>query len=152
MSSTIELTALQRSETNTLAGSSIRRPSSVHLRASSEANNADDYSLHSLERTDTVTSKSRTAVIIASVTLITTISALLNGLTTVALPTIADELKIPEGLLLWPSSIQALTNGCSLLLSGSIADALGARFMYLVGCVLQAGFVLGQPNPANSRL
>ena len=82
-------------------------------------------------------------VIIASVTLITAITTLLNGLTTVALPTMARELNIPEGLLLWPSSIQALTTGCSLLLAGSIADALGARFMYLIGCVLQAGFLLG---------
>lgn len=42
-----------------------------------------------------------------------------------------------------PSSIQALTCGCTLLLSGSLADALGSRLMYLSGCVLQAGFVLG---------
>lgn len=42
-----------------------------------------------------------------------------------------------------PSSIQALTCGCTLLLSGSLADALGSRLMYLTGCVLQAGFVLG---------
>lgn len=55
----------------------------------------------------------------------------------------AKELDIPPSLLLWPSSIQALTNGCSLLISGSLADAMGARLMYLVGCVLQAGFVLG---------
>lgn len=107
-------------------------------------NGEDDYSLHSLERAaDTATSKSKTAVIIASVTMITTISSLLSGLTTVALPTIAIELSIPQSLLLWPSSIQALTSGCSLLISGSLADALGPRFMYLVGCVLQAGFVLG---------
>ena len=103
----------------------------------------DGISLHSLERTETITSKSRTVVIIASVTLITAISTLLNGLTTVALPTIADELHIPDGVLLWPSSIQALTCGCTLLLSGSVADVLGARFMYLLGCVLQAGFILG---------
>lgn len=30
-----------------------------------------------------------------------------------------------------------------LLLSGSIADALGARFMYLLGSILQSGFILG---------
>jgi MFS family permease len=39
--------------------------------------------------------------------------------------------------------MQALTTGCTLLLSGTIADALGSRFMYLVGTVLQAGFILG---------
>ena len=42
-----------------------------------------------------------------------------------------------------PSSIQALTCGCTLLLSGSLADSLGSRLMYLSGCVLQAAFVLG---------
>ena len=42
-----------------------------------------------------------------------------------------------------PSSIQALTCGCTLLLSGSIADALGSRFMYQVGSILQSFFTLG---------
>jgi MFS family permease len=42
-----------------------------------------------------------------------------------------------------PSSIQALTCGCVLLLSGSIADALGSRFMYQVGSILQSFFTLG---------
>ena len=141
---TVELTTIQPPEAVARKSPSLRRPSSTGpSRPSSTQSRQDDISLHSLERIDTVTSRSRTTVIIASVTLITAISTLLNGLTTVALPTMARELDIPDGLLLWPSSIQALTNGCSLLLSGSIADALGARFMYLVGCVLQAGFVLG---------
>ena len=82
-------------------------------------------------------------MIIASVTLTTGISSLLNGVTTVALPRMAIELAIPPGLIFWPSSIQALTSGCSLLIAGSVADALGSRFMYLVGCVLQAAFILG---------
>lgn len=42
-----------------------------------------------------------------------------------------------------PASIQALTCGCVLLLSGSIADALGSRFMYQVGSILQSFFTLG---------
>lgn len=141
----IELTTIRPpSPIASTKASSLRRPSSARpSRTSNEETHPDNYSLNSLERIDTVTSKSRTAVIIASVTLITAISTLLNGLTTVALPTMAKELNIPHGLLLWPTSIQALTNGCSLLLSGSIADALGSRFMYLSGCILQAGFVLG---------
>ena len=140
----IELTTIQPPDAVASKASSLRRPSSARgSRISSEANNPDTYSLSNLERVDTVTSNARTAAIIASVTLITAISTLLNGLTTVALPTMAKELNIPPGLLLWPSSIQALTTGCSLLISGSIADALGARLMYLVGSVLQAGFVLG---------
>lgn len=144
----IELTSIQPPDATAKGTSSLRRPSSSHAsgRPSSIAGfdgNIDDDPLHSLERTVTVTSKSRTAIIITCVTLITAISTLLNGLTTVALPTMAKELDIPEGLLLWPSSIQALTNGCTLLIAGSVSDALGSRFMYLLGCVLQAGFVLG---------
>lgn len=142
----IELAAIQPPEAIARTTVSTGRPSTVRTGRSSNDGiviNHDSYSLHSLERTDTVTSKSRTAVVIASVVLITAISTLLNGLTTVALPTMAKELDIPDSLLLWPLSIQALTNGCSLLISGSLADALGARLMYLVGCILQAGFVLG---------
>ncbi|KAK3709977.1 hypothetical protein LTR37_010596 [Vermiconidia calcicola] len=145
--SQIELAAFQPSEAVTAkpAAASIRRPSTVYsaARTSHDGPDTEYEDLPNLERISTVTSKSRTTAIIACVTLITAISTLLNGLTTVALPTMAKELNIPPGLLLWPNSIQALTNGCSLLLSGSIADALGARFMYLVGCVLQVGFVLG---------
>ncbi|KAK5169044.1 uncharacterized protein LTR77_006353 [Saxophila tyrrhenica] len=139
----IELTALQPPEAIAKTTNSLRRSSRASTNRPSYDGTADVQSLHILERTDTVTSKSRTTVIIACVTLITAISTLLNGLTTVALPAMAKELDIPKPLQLWPSSIQALTNGCTLLIAGSVSDALGSRFMYLVGCVLQAGFVLG---------
>jgi hypothetical protein len=45
--------------------------------------------------------KSQTVVVISSVTVITGISSLLAGLVTVGLPTIANELDIPAGLVLW---------------------------------------------------
>lgn len=139
LSQQIELTTIQ-SPAPIAESESLRR---LSVARTEPGNDDADYSLHSLERVDTVTSKSRTVVIIASVTLTTGISTLLNGVTTVALPHMAAELDIPQGLTLWPSSIQALTTGCSLLLSGSISDALGSRFMYLIGCVLQAAFILG---------
>ena len=41
-------------------------------------------------------------------------------------------------------------SGCTLLISGAIADTLGSRFMYLTGCVLQAGFILGCGLSRNS--
>ncbi|KAL1310951.1 hypothetical protein AAFC00_001174 [Neodothiora populina] len=90
-----------------------------------------------------VTSKSGTLIIILSTTLVTGIGSMLNGMVTVSLPQLTIDLEIPGALQLWPSSIQALTCGCTLLLSGSLADTLGSRLMYLTGCVLQAGFVLG---------
>lgn len=57
-----------------------------------------------LERTATAIaaqSKSRTAAVIASVTLITAISTLLNGVTTVALPVMAKDLSIADNILFW---------------------------------------------------
>ncbi|KAK3113804.1 hypothetical protein LTR53_008542 [Teratosphaeriaceae sp. CCFEE 6253] len=135
----------------TLRRSSWVRPTSTRGSSFQLDRELDDVtSLHSLRPTMStaansiaITDTSRTAAIIASVTLITAISTLLNGVTTVALPTIAKELHMPESIQLWPSSIQALTTGCTLLFSGTIADALGSRFMYLTGTVLQAGFILG---------
>ncbi|KAK5107135.1 hypothetical protein LTR62_001693 [Meristemomyces frigidus] len=137
----IELTELTEPQPVAKAFST-RRPSTIPSSLQLPIED-DEATLHQLERSITVTSSSKTAVIITSVTLVTAISTLLNGLTTVALPTMARELSIPESLQLWPTSMQALTTGCTLLLSGTIADALGPRFMYLVGTVLQAGTILG---------
>lgn len=61
--------------------------------------------MRGLERTQTTTSKATTAIVIASVTLITGISTLLSGLTTVILPTMAVDLDIPDNLLLWYVSL-----------------------------------------------
>jgi hypothetical protein len=74
---------------------STRRPSTIVNEARSGG-----VSLRELERTET-TSKGTTAIVIASVTLVTGISSLLNGLTTVILPTMAVDLDIPDNLLLW---------------------------------------------------
>lgn len=143
--SQVELVAVRLPDAVATKGttSSLRRPSSSHASGiPSFDDNADGQSLRSLERAVTITSKSRTAVVITCVTLITAISTLLNGLTTVALPTMVKELDFPKGLLLWPLSIQALTCGCTLLISGSLSDALGARFMYLLGTALQVALIL----------
>ncbi|KAF1361540.1 integral membrane protein, partial [Lizonia empirigonia] len=37
----------------------------------------------------------------------------------------------------------SLTCGCSLLISGSVADIVGSRYVYIAGCLLLTGFVLG---------
>lgn len=72
------------------------RPSTVASEARS-----DESTSRVLEREDPTTSKVTTAIVIASVTLITGISTLLSGLTTVILPTMAVDLDIPDNLLLW---------------------------------------------------
>lgn len=48
-----------------------------------------------------VESKGTTAVIIATITGVTLISALLAGIVTIALPVIAKDLKMSEELMLW---------------------------------------------------
>lgn len=96
----VELQSISRPEAIATAVSSIRRPSTIGA-ASSELNR-DDASLQNLERVVTaVESKTQTAAVISAVTLITGISTLLNGLTTVVLPTMAADLGIPDNLLLW---------------------------------------------------
>jgi len=40
-------------------------------------------------------------------------------------------------------SYYSLTSGCSLLVCGSIADVVGSRLVYLVGCFALSLFVLG---------
>lgn len=147
----IEIATLAQPEAG--AKNPVRHPSTDSRIPQSRNEAIEISSSHNLDSTrtaTTITSATQTAAIIISVTLITAISTLLNGLTTVALPTMADELNIPDSLILWPTSIQALLNGCTLLLSGTIADALGPRCMYLTGCVLQAGFILGCGFSQNS--
>lgn len=83
----------------------------------------------------------------------------LSGILTISLPNIAKDLHLQEDLLLWyallfsptisklidhrPASIYALTCGCTLLLSGSLADQYGCRRVYLAGGGLLACFTLG---------
>jgi MFS family permease len=87
-------------------------------------------------------SKGRTVVIILSVGVITGISSLLFGLITVAIPVIAKDLKLESNLLLWPAAIFSLTCGCTLLVSGAVADVVGSRAMYLTGSLLQSVFTM----------
>lgn len=51
--------------------------------------------------TTNVEVKGTTAIIITTITGVTMISSLLNGLVTIALPAMARDLKISEALLLW---------------------------------------------------
>ena len=41
-----------------------------------------------------------------------------------------------------PASIYALTCGCSLIISGALADVIGTRVMYIIGATLQSVFTL----------
>ncbi|KAI1245072.1 hypothetical protein MGN70_011960 [Eutypa lata] len=82
-------------------------------------------------------------LIIVTLSGLTLTSSMTTGLLTVGLPRMAADLSLSDSLLLWPASIYGLTSGCSLLIAGAIADVIGSRPVYLVGCFLLTGFVLG---------
>lgn len=69
-------------------------------------------------------------------------SSLSTGLLTIGLPRIAADVELPEHLLLWPSSVFALTCGSVLLLAGSVADVLGSRHITMAGCFLLGCFII----------
>src|ERR1700753_1412995 len=70
------------------------------------------------------------------------LGTLLAGVVTTAIPTIARDIDLAQNLLLWPASIFSLTCGCTLLVSGSVADVVGSSNMYLIGSALQSAFTL----------
>lgn len=108
-------------------------------------------------------SKWKTAGIIACVTCFTVMNSFLAAVVVVSIPVIATDLRLGANLVLWcgscplvsqigeillttsshrPASIYSLTCGCTLLLLGSVADIVGSRLMYLLGCFLQCAFTL----------
>lgn len=78
-------------------------------------------------------SKRRAVVIIASISCISLIQAMLGGILIVSLPTMAHDIGLSGNLLLWPAAVNSLACGCTLLLSGSIADVVGGRKVFLIG-------------------
>jgi MFS family permease len=81
-------------------------------------------------------SKWRASIIIGTVACINLTNSMLGGILVVSLPNMAHELGLSQDLLLWPAGVNALACGCMLLLSGSIADVVGARKVYLLGAFL----------------
>lgn len=76
------------------------------------------------------------------VSLMTLMSTTLSGILAVALPKVADDIDMAEGLLLWPASVYSLACGCTLLFFGSLSDVVGARWCYLLGSFLSAVWIL----------
>ncbi|KAH8602208.1 efflux pump protein [Bisporella sp. PMI_857] len=90
-----------------------------------------------------ILSKRRSAAIITTIASVNFLNTLGSGLLTVALPRIARDLQLPHELLLWPAAIYGLTCGCTLLISGAVADVLGRRLILITGSFLYAAFTLG---------
>ena len=66
-----------------------------------------------------------------------------NGILIAALPKIALEIGLSQGLILWPAAIYSLASGCLLVIFGSIADVVGPKLMWLTGSYLNIAFTLG---------
>lgn len=81
-------------------------------------------------------STSRATLLISTVALVTLVNTMLTGLLVVSLPTIARDINLKESLLLWPASVNSLTCGCTLLFSGTVADVIGGKKVYLTGVFL----------------
>ncbi|KAF4981147.1 hypothetical protein FZEAL_2981 [Fusarium zealandicum] len=70
-------------------------------------------------------------------------SSAVNGLVVVGLPRMTQDLNLPQSLAFWPSSVAGLATASTLLLAGSVADAVGPRSVDLIGCIASGAFMLG---------
>ncbi|KAK1141742.1 hypothetical protein N8T08_008840 [Aspergillus melleus] len=86
----------------------------------------------------------RQILVVTQVFAITLAASVINGLVVVGLPTITKDLQLPPSLSFWPSSVSSLATASSLLLAGSIADAIGPRWVELVGAFVSGGLMIGQ--------
>jgi len=84
----------------------------------------------------------RATFIVVSVAGITFLNTLGQSILIVAIPRIAQDLSIPPSLIQWPTAVASLTLGCTLLVVGSVADVVGNRPVYLIGCFLHLLFSL----------
>ncbi|KAJ9137791.1 MFS general substrate transporter [Coniochaeta hoffmannii] len=84
----------------------------------------------------------RSWIIITQLAGINFVTSFSSGLVTVGLPAIAADLALDAGLLVWPSSVYALTSGTCFLLAGSVADVIGPRIVNLTGCFFLAVFIM----------
>lgn len=64
----------------------------------------------------------RAILVIGNVARVTVVSSMSTGILTVALSRMAEDVHLANSLLLWPSSVFALTCGCFLLVLGSLSD------------------------------
>ena len=91
----------------------------------------------------TAFSKARTITVVIHLLGLSLLSSFSNGIIVVGLPAITSTLQLGAGLLLWPAPVFYLTAGSTLLLTGSIADAVGPKSINMVGALLGASFTLG---------
>jgi MFS family permease len=88
-------------------------------------------------------SKTRGVTVIVTLAGVSFLNTMGSGILIAALPRIAQDVGISEGLILWPAAVYALAAGCLLLIFGAVADVIGAKLMWVVGSFLYAIFTIG---------
>lgn len=88
-------------------------------------------------------SKVRGVTVIITLAGISFLNTMGSGILIAALPRIASDIGIAEGLILWPAAVYALAAGCLLLIFGAIADVVGAKLMWVTGSYLFVAFTVG---------
>lgn len=88
-------------------------------------------------------SKVRGVTVIVTLAGISFLNTMGSGILIAALPRIAEDIGLSEGLILWPAAVYALAAGCLLLIFGAVADVIGAKLMWVTGSYLFLAFTLG---------
>lgn len=83
-------------------------------------------------------------LVVLQLSIVTVTASVINGLVIVGLPAITTDLELPSSLAFWPASVSGLATASTLLLAGSIADAIGPRWVELAGCFISGIFMIGQ--------
>lgn len=87
-------------------------------------------------------SKMKSVTVIVTLAGISFLNTMGSGVLISALPRIADDVGLEDGLLLWPASVYALAAGCLLLIFGAIADVVGAKLVWVTGSFLYVVFTV----------
>lgn len=91
------------------------------------------------------------AVVVLEILAVTLTASVVNGFVIVGLPTITKDLQLPSSLAFWPSSVSSLATASTLLLAGSLADAVGPRWVELVGAFASGGLMVGGGLSRNGK-
>lgn len=87
-------------------------------------------------------SKARGAAVIATLAGMNFLNTMGSGILIAALPRIARDVGIPDGLVLWPAAVYALAAGCLLHVFGSFADIVGPKQIWVAGSLLFVVFTV----------
>ncbi|KAE8382732.1 major facilitator superfamily domain-containing protein [Aspergillus bertholletiae] len=108
-------------------------------------------SVSSVDRQAIKRTRMQQIVVIVQLVGVTLTASLVNGLVTIALPTITKDLELPSSLAFWPSSVSSLATASTLLLAGSLADTIGPRWIELVGSFASGALMIGQGLAQNGE-